>query len=145
MGETRSPARANATTQSDVEDQVHDVRRLAHAEECADEPAHDAGGRRPEPTHSSSAFATEHQVDGIGAHEQAERQQGRVARQAEEQRDAQGEPEEREGHERHDLSGVGLSTRTGIVIGEAPNPVMPNTRYATKITPLLLNGRPPAV
>ena len=41
----------------------------------------------------------------------AERQQGRVARQAEEQRDAQGEPEEREGHERHDLSGVGLSAR----------------------------------
>ena len=41
----------------------------------------------------------------------AERQQGRVARQAEEQRDAQGEPEEREGHERHDLSGVGLPAR----------------------------------
>ena len=41
----------------------------------------------------------------------AERQRGRVARQAEEQRDAQGEPEEREGHERHDLSGVGLPAR----------------------------------
>ena len=41
----------------------------------------------------------------------AERQQGRVARQAEEQRDAQGQPEEREGHERHDLSGIGLPAR----------------------------------
>jgi hypothetical protein len=91
--------------------EVHDVRRPAHAEECSDEPAHFAGGRRPPPAQSPSGFAPEHQVDGIGAHEQAERQQGRVARQAEEQRDAQGEPEEREGHERHELSRVGLPAR----------------------------------
>jgi len=80
----------------------------AHAEERSDEPAHDARGRRPPPAQSPPGFTTEHQVDGVGAHEQAERQQGRVARQAEEQRDAQGEPEEREGHERHELSSVGL-------------------------------------
>jgi hypothetical protein len=91
--------------------EVHDVRRAAHAEEGPDQPAHDAGGRRPEPTQSSSGFATEDQVDRIDAHEQAERQKGRVARQAEEQRDAQGEPEEREGHERQELTGVGLPPR----------------------------------
>ena len=55
--------------------------------------------------------AAEDQVDGVGADEQAERQQGRVARQAKEQRDAQGEPEEREGQERQELSGVGLPAR----------------------------------
>jgi len=91
--------------------EVHDVRRAAHTEECSDEPAHDAGGRRPAPTQSPSGFATEDQVDRIGAHEQAERQKGRVARQAEAQRDAQCEPEEREGHERQKLSGVGLPAR----------------------------------
>jgi len=97
---------------------------------------------------------SEHQVDGIGAHEQAERQLGRVARQPEEQRDAQDEPEEREvsacrrvwkpraSAEPRSSSAARESTkargrrwtRTGIVIGDAPNPVMPNTRYAAKIT-----------
>jgi hypothetical protein len=87
---------------------VHDVRGPAHAEERSDEPAHDAGGRRPPSTQSASGgFATEYQVDGIGAHEQAERHQGRVARQAKEQGDAQGEPDQGEGHEPHELSGVG--------------------------------------
>ena len=95
----------------DAAGDVGDVGRAAHAEQGADHAAREAGRGRPPAAHSMRGLATKHHVQGVDAHEHAQREQGDVARQADEQRHPQREADERERDEHEQLSRVRLPAR----------------------------------